>query len=365
MVVSNLTTALAPRGIEFVLAHPRMKAYGDHTLPFPGRLREMDFQWEERSPGLKRRLQRQMHRAKVLRGVIREEQPDLVLSSFSLALHQVVCLLKLTGLRESAVVRFGRPMSTDAVPRDALSKFSLRLGLQRMQALVANSRGTADDVSTTLRVPRDRIEVIPNPLPLAEIQRKSLEDPPNLPDDEVPLLLNVGRLSSEKNQLLLLRAFRRVRDALPSRLLLVGGGPLEESCRKLVADLQLEGDVHFLGWQSNPYAYMRRASLFVLSSDYEGFGNVLVEAMACGCPVIATACGGGPEDVIGNDEYGVLTPIGDEAAMAERILNLLRSENRLAELRTQGLSRAQEFDSSEVSERYLALFLKAMGKRAL
>jgi glycosyltransferase involved in cell wall biosynthesis len=364
MVVSNLTQALSPCGIEFVLAHPKMTSFGEHVLPFPGRTRAMELQWEERSRGLLQRIQRLLHRASVLGAVIEEEKPDLVISTFSVALHQIVCLLKLRGLRESTIIRFGNPVSAGTSARDGFSRFLLRRGIEKCQGVIANSNGTADDVAQTLGISRKGVQVIPNPIPIASVRRRSEEPASGLPEgwgtDGVPLLVNLGRLAAQKNQAVLLRALAEVRKKRLCRLVLVGGGELESEYRELARSLSLEEDVHFAGWQENPFPYLRLATVFVLSSDFEGFGNVLVEAMACGCPVVSTDCAGGPRDILSAGEFGVLTPIGDVAAMADAISRFLEDETLRQSTIRRGLERAEDFEAESVATRYLSAFSAAV-----
>jgi glycosyltransferase involved in cell wall biosynthesis len=110
-----------------------------------------------------------------------------------------------------------------------------------------------------------------------------------------------------------------------------------------------------LGWQDNPFKFMKRASLFVLSSDYEGFPNALIEAMAVGCPVISTDCISGPAEVLKGGEYGVLVPPNDENAMARAIVRLLRNEGLRRELSGKGMRRTEDFDISAQAEEYKRL----------
>jgi glycosyltransferase involved in cell wall biosynthesis len=135
----------------------------------------------------------------------------------------------------------------------------------------------------------------------------------------------------------------------------VGIGELEYEVKALAKRFRLEGSVYFLGWQDNPFKFMKRASLFVLSSDYEGFPNALIEAMAVGCPVISTDCISGPAEVLKGGEYGVLVPPNDENAMARAIVRLLRNEGLRRELSGKGMRRTEDFDISAQAEEYKRL----------
>ena len=118
----------------------------------------------------------------------------------------------------------------------------------------------------------------------------------------------------------------------------------------------LHDDVVFLGWQSNPYPYMRRAGVFVLPSNYEGFPNAMLEAMACGVPVVATDCPHGPAEILAGGRYGILTPMDDEQAMVLAITGALNDPELRQRLVTMAQMRVREFGVQRISESYLDLF---------
>lgn len=131
----------------------------------------------------------------------------------------------------------------------------------------------------------------------------------------------------------------------------------------LIKELKLENDVSLLGFVENPYAYMQRSDVFVLSSRWEGFGNVLVEAMACGCPVVSTNCPSGPAEILGNGEYGILVPVEDVEKMAKSIIKILTNKELREELSNKALKRAKEFHVEKAVEKYLQIFSEVcMGK---
>ena len=157
-------------------------------------------------------------------------------------------------------------------------------------------------------------------------------------------IVTVGRLSSQKNHAMLIRAFARIADTVPDDLRIYGEGELENELRGLAASLGLEDRVRFMGLSSQVAEDIKDARLFVLPSDYEGMPNALLEAMALGLPCISTDCPcGGPATVIRSGENGLLVPVGDEQAMSEAMLRLLRDDGFAAQLgRNAGIS-AQRF----------------------
>lgn len=191
--------------------------------------------------------------------------------------------------------------------------------------IVAVSDGVAENLSEILDIPRDRISRIYNPVVSDELNRQSSQHADHQWfDRECPVLLNIGRLSEQKNQALLLRAFSRVRDRFDANLIIIGKGKKEEALRRLADDLGVSGHVEIINWVDNPYAYMSSADVFVLSSRWEGLPTVLIEALACGCPVVSTDCPSGPREILADGEYGRLVEVQSPKALAEAIDEELR-----------------------------------------
>jgi glycosyltransferase involved in cell wall biosynthesis len=164
-------------------------------------------------------------------------------------------------------------------------------------------------------------------------------------------LLGVGRLEPQKDFALLLRAFARIRRERAARLLILGEGRERPRLTQLAKALGVADSVDLPGFVPNPYAHMTRANLFVLSSRYEGLGNVVIEALACGCPVVSTDCPSGPAEVLDRGRYGRLVPVGDPAALAQAILAALEEPVDRARLR----GRAAQFSVERAARRYLEL----------
>jgi glycosyltransferase involved in cell wall biosynthesis len=166
------------------------------------------------------------------------------------------------------------------------------------------------------------------------------------------VIVATGRLAPQKNFPLLLQAFALLRRQRPARLLILGEGRLRPQLEALIAELGLGEDVALPGFVTNPYAAFARASLFVLSSDYEGLGNVLIEAMACGCPVVSTNCPSGPAEILEGGRLGELVPVKDAAALSAAMLRALDTPRASADaLRRRGAYFSQE----RSAERYLEL----------
>jgi glycosyltransferase involved in cell wall biosynthesis len=193
--------------------------------------------------------------------------------------------------------------------------------------VVAVSQGVAKDLNDLLGLPMDQMQVIYNPAVTPELQAKAEEplDHPWFAAGEPPVILGVGKLEPQKDFPTLLRAFAQIRKAQPARLVILGWGPEPEKqkLKDLIQELGIEADVDLPGYVNNPFAYMARAAVFVLSSRWEGFGNVIAEAMAVETPVVSTNCESGPAEILKDGEYGELVPVGDSQALADAVLAVL------------------------------------------
>jgi glycosyltransferase involved in cell wall biosynthesis len=219
--------------------------------------------------------------------------------------------------------------------------------------VLAVSEGVKQSLVDDFRIPATSVAVAYDPCDLRRVRALALE-PADMPwpDDDTPVVCTVGRLVVPKGHVHLLRAFARLRAAISVRLVLVGAGPLERELREQAADLGICDSVAFLGWQDNPCKYLARSTLFAFSSLWEGFGIALVEALACGVPVVAFDCKSGPREILQGGECGVLVAVGDEAALAEAMRALLLDEPRRRGLAALGRERAATFDVPAVFNVY-------------
>jgi len=187
--------------------------------------------------------------------------------------------------------------------------------------IVAVSHGVADDMVSTLGLSRQQIHVIYNPVVTPQLQQKAEEllTHPWFVSGAPPVILGVGRLNVQKDFATLIRAFTQVRQTHSARLMILGEGEERPALTRLVEQFHLVADVNLPGFVSNPYPYMARATMFVLSSRWEGLPSVLIEALYCGATVISTDCPSGPHEILAGGRYGQLVPVGDSAALATAI----------------------------------------------
>jgi glycosyltransferase involved in cell wall biosynthesis len=193
-------------------------------------------------------------------------------------------------------------------------------------AVVAVSKGVANDLVQWVGVPADKVRVIYNPIITPELFHKAEEplDHPWFQPGQPPVILGAGRLTTQKDFPTLLRAFALVRAQRPARLMILGEGELRADLERLAEQLGIAEDFALPGFVQNPYPYLKRAAVFVLSSRWEGLPTVLVEALALGTPVVSTDCPSGPREIHADGKWGRLVPVGDAGKLAEAILETLR-----------------------------------------
>lgn len=292
---------------------------------------------------------------------LKEETPDAMFASLGPQNIAAIIARRLSGAKTWLGVMQHNALSIQAKAgisiQQALVPMAYRFFLKGADGVFGVSAGVADDMATTTGFPRDRIGVLYNPACPDGL------DPDALPPVEHPffesgdpVVIGVGRLVAQKGWDMLLRAFAQLVAQRPAKLLILGVGPEEEALKALIGSLGLEGKAELLGYRQGPLSWIRRSDLFVMSSRYEGFGNVIVEALAVGTPVVSTDCNYGPSEILDNGRFGMLLPVDDAGAMARAIGEALdRPTDRQALI-----ARAQEFSVRHVVDNYLtAAFGKA------
>ncbi|MEM7620313.1 MAG: glycosyltransferase [Pseudomonadota bacterium] len=216
------------------------------------------------------------------------------------------------------------------------------------------SKDIKNNLDTQFRAHNKKTVVISNPIDIENIQEKS--DNYGAHDDEIlntsyPLIVGAGRLVAQKNFNLLINAFALVREKKECKLAILGEGHLRQDLQNEINQLGLENDAFLLGYKDNPFAYLKKASLFAMSSHYEGFGNVIIEALSLGTPVVSTNCPGGPKDILDNGTYGHLVDLNDQKAFADAILKSLNSPIPATILK----QRANEYSVAKIANQYEVL----------
>jgi len=261
---------------------------------------------------------------------LRRHRPAALLAVKDRAGRAAVLARWLAGTDTRIVMRLGTNVSTAMAERAAIARWlrfwPIRRLYPRVDRIVAVSAGVADDAVRIAGIARGRIRVIPNPVITPELPGLAAA-PCNhawFRPGQPPVILGAGRLQRQKDFPTLIRAFAQVRKGgRPCRLVILGEGSGLARLQALIAELGIAADVALPGFRTNPYPFLARADLFVLSSRWEGSPNVLTEAMALGTPVVATDCPSGPHDLLDGGRYGPLVPVGDIQAMARSMAETL------------------------------------------
>lgn len=291
--------------------------------------------------------------------VIRNEKPDVVLSFMNYA-NLVTSVAKILSFTTSYIIQSDHNNLTElmrmgkyGIVRRVLTRFLYKMADNR----ICVSLGVEKDLCDNWGVNQSKCLTIHNPVDYQSIQQ-SLIEPVNEPwfNDNIPVVIACGRLSEQKNYPLLLNAFAKLISNVDARLIILGEGEGKAEILTLIEEYSLASRVKLQGFVSNPFSYIAKSTIFVLTSNSEGFGNVIVEAMACGTPVISTRCPSGPEEIIDHMVDGKLIPVGDVMECTAAMQALLTDEQLRQKFSENGRKKSKEFDITKVVKRYEAVF---------
>jgi glycosyltransferase involved in cell wall biosynthesis len=296
----------------------------------------------------------------VLRSQVARERPSIVMAFLSY--FSVLSASRFANTGAKVVFNLQTPMSAFLTDADyqwrqgghrTLFSAITRIGYSAADLIIATSQGVAHDLTSSFGVDPHRIQVIGNPVDLDRVRHAAAEpiDEAMLPKGDGPLIVAAGRLAEAKNYPLMIDAIAELRRQMPVRLCILGQGELEPSLRQLIASKQLNDVISLAGFQANPWKYIARADAFLLTSRYEGFGNVLIEAMACGVPVVATASAG-TRDIISPGVDGMLAAAHTPQAVAASLLSVIKSPACRAEMAQAARASADRFAIDRVIARY-------------
>lgn len=311
------------------------------------------------SAGLFAKLRMNLLKVFALGRALRRYKPDVVLSVAGT--NETLIIARYLFYNKMKVILSEHTMPS-ASTREAENRFVrylinrlISLTYPRADLIITPSKGVVNDLYQNYGIPQEKIKVIPNPLDMEQIQDASrMQSKFVFPDDGCFRIGYIGSLSREKNVPCLLKACAILKqDKLPVRLFIVGEGEAKESLKSLSRELGVEDCVHFLGYQENPYAILKNLDVLVVPSFYETFSYVMIEAMACGVPVVSSKWPG-CEDIYRDMENCLLFPVDDHEQLAIAIERLIRQVDLRSVLLKNGLGFAQGFDSSVVVAEYEA-----------
>jgi glycosyltransferase involved in cell wall biosynthesis len=358
MKVMFLIPHLSGGGGERVLSD-LSRALGDETVlvvfekkfsyPFNGRMISLELPIDR--GGIVNRFTGFVRRVLRFRRLLAKERPNAVISFMGEA-NLINALLS-----QRPILTVHNHMTAFSGMRGGIESFLVRTlnkALYRRATVVAVSQSIKSDLIESYGLSAERVVVIPNSVNAGDIERMASE-PAVLPSNSaLPVVITAGRLSAEKGQAYLIRAFAEVLKKVPCQLVMLGAGELETQLRQLSSELGVSKEVHFLGWQPNPFKYISKATVFVSPSLTEGFGLAVLEAMACKVPVIATDCPGGQREVVG-ELCGILVSPGSESELATAISRLLVDSSLRSRLAAAGVERVKNFDPVVFVARYREL----------
>ena len=235
--------------------------------------------------------------------------------------------------------------------KDKINRFLIKNLYKKANVVVPNSKRTKLELNKYFNL--KNVKVIYNMIKLPKCKKEEKEF----------IFINVGRLEPQKNHFLLIEAFKKAN--LDVKLYLIGDGYLREKLENQVKSENLEKKVIFLGRQKDVYKFLSKSSCFILSSNYEGFPNVLIEALACELPIISTDCISGPREILASDsdfikqtkeiefaEYGVLTPVGDVEKMAEAMKKMYKNKSLREKYLKKAIKRAKDFEIEKIIKKW-------------
>lgn len=294
-----------------------------------------------------------------LNGLFRKIKPNTVIS-FMAYTNLVVLLAKfLSGCKFNLVIsiRTNLGYANLFAKFKRIKYFLYKRTFNFADHIVVPSVGIKKDLEKTFGIDQKKINIINNPIDLEKIKELKEELVEDLEIEKCkPFLITVGSLTRPKGYHYLLRAFSIIKKEIDEKFLILGTGKDEAKLKSLVNELGIREEVFFLGFQKNPYKFMKTASIFIISSIWEGFPNVILEAMVCGVPVISTDCPFGPREIITNGKNGILVPPADEKALSEAILALLKDSALRRNFSEEGKKRAEDFRIEKIIPQYEELF---------
>ena len=311
-------------------------------------------------PGVRVRRMRSLYASvHILSRYLREARPHVLVSGQRDIAAAAVCAAELTGRAVPVVVRVGINVAAGFAPEWlAVARTLYPLA----DAVVAVSGGVGESVQRSLGLDAGRVHVIYNGIPIDSIGRLAREEVahPWFEDGEPPVILSVGREAPQKDHPALVEAFGLARREADARLVILGkhSAPYRARLKSVAQRYGVEDDLGFVDFDENPYRYMRRAALLALSSRWEGLPTVIIEALACGTPVVSTDAPYGPREILGC--WGDLPPVGDAPALARALVGALRGERPTAEALR---ARAADFSSEEAADAYESLFKELLRRR--
>lgn len=315
-MVMNLIREFARQGISVDLL--TIRASSDHLAAIPESVRVIPLKATHALTSIPE-----------VRRYLRDEQPQAMLVAKDRAGRAALLARKLVGANTRIAIRLGTNLSTALAEKSGLQRWlrtaPMKLIYRLAEQIIAVSEGVAQDTIAITGISPGRVTVIRNPVITPTLYQQAEAPAPHawLEDKSVPVIMGMGRLTKQKDFPALIEAFAKLRQHRRARLIILGEGKQRELLERMAKQGGFEQDLLLPGFQSNPYAWLSKADLFVLSSRWEGSPNVLTEALALGIPSVATNCPSGPVETLQRGKIGPLVPVGDIDALADAMRKTL------------------------------------------
>lgn len=298
---------------------------------------------------------------KSLSKIIENEKPDICFAPGIFTNFILLDSLNEIDYKGKIIVRESNYISSRNLPDD-ISKIFLKYN--RCNRIVSLTKGMKKDISK-YGVQKDKIEIINNIVDVNYVKKEAEIIVENKEFNAIKnrKIIHVGRLEEQKNQKLLLDSFKIVLDKVKDiDLVIIGKGSRETELKEYANKIGIESKVHFLGFQDNPYYFIKNSDLLILSSLYEGLPHTLLETMALRIPIISTDCKTGPRDIFKSNKYGYLVKNNDVKKLSKKTISLLNNENKLNKKVNKAYERVLEYDVNKVIKEYEKLFLQVIGE---
>jgi glycosyltransferase involved in cell wall biosynthesis len=299
-----------------------------------------------------------------LAAYLRKARPAALLAAKDRAARVAVLARWLSGVRCRLVFRIGTTLSAALEGQGAVRRWARYLPMRFLyrfaDVIVGVSQGVVDDVKAITGLPEEKFRVVVNPVITPDLERLSQErvEHPWLAEGQPPVIMGMGRLTRQKDFATLLRAFAIVAGGRACRLMVIGEGRDREELQQLAVQAGIADRLDLVGFKPNPYAYLRHAALFVLSSAWEGSPNALTEALALGVPVVATDCPSGPREILDRGRIAPLVEVGDHKSLAAAMIGVLDDPPEPGLL----VKAASGYTMFGSSRRYLTILLEGQGR---
>lgn len=290
------------------------------------------------------------------------ENPDIVLGIMHYGALFVTVSKTLSFLKYNPVITIEGNISayfkTINRPPTLKERLLLKYCFKKAKGTIVPSEGVREDIISKYGANREKTFTIYNGIDIEKIKENAKAEIPH--NKDCPWIVTACRLNSQKDFSTLLNAFSIIRKTLHAKLFIVGEGELRNDIIRLASELKINNDVILTGFLKNPFPYIAKADVFVLSSFFEGFGNVLVEAMALGIPVVSSDCPSGPSEIIENGVNGFLVPVEGVKEMACKCMEILNNFEIKRRFSDNGITRAEDFSIYTMGKKFGAFFINLL-----